>query len=323
MTDPDCDNPTDPNHFESGDDVLDAGADAAVVLIRLRCNNYINTPDNLDTEYYCAMSRSERYLPLADIASTQWGMITTTQARQVGVTPQQIARLAGSGVLERFHHGVYILNGVPRDRLTDLKAAWLSLDVATTAADRLALPSPDAVVSHRSAAHIHDLGDIDADINEFTTAMPKRSRHKDIRIHRRTLRRADWTIIDGLPTTTVAATLADLAATQTDGGHLGAALRDALVHGQIRTAEAVAALRPYAADYDAALGDGQTLVRFLLTQAGGLSRTLAAQTREFGWLAEQLDTAGNRRKALDAMLEVANQYVVDEELLRASGIGPT
>ncbi|WP_197503060.1 type IV toxin-antitoxin system AbiEi family antitoxin domain-containing protein [Mycobacterium sp. 1245111.1] len=238
------------------------------------------------------MTRSERYLPLADIASTQWGMITTAQARQVGITSQQIARLAANGVLERFHHGVYILNGVPRDRLTDLKAAWLALDVDTTAADRLASDDPGAVVSHRSAARAHDLGDIDADINEFTTTGPKRSRHKDIRLHRRTLDREDWTIIDGLPTTTVATTLADLAAAHIDGGHLGAALRDALVHGQIRTASAVTALRPYATDYDAPLGDGQTLIRSLLVQAGGLSRTLtAARSREFAWLAEQLDTA--------------------------------
>lgn len=263
------------------------------------------------------MNRGKRYLPLADVASTQWGMITTAQARQVNITPQQIARLANNGVLERFHHGVYILNGVPRDRLTDLKAAWLALDVATSVADRLSRPDPGAVVSHRSAALVHNIGDLDADINEFTATAQKRSRHKDIRLHRRALAADNWTIIDGLPTTTVGTTLADLAAAHIDGGHLGATLRDALVQGQIRTAEAVIALRPYATDYDAPLGDGQTLVRSLLAQAGDLRRTLAsARSREVTWPAEQLDSASDRREAPDT-------NVFDEELPHASGIGTT
>jgi predicted transcriptional regulator of viral defense system len=57
---------------------------------------------------------------LADIAASQWGMLTAAQARQVNVNAQQIARLTNSGVLQRLQHGVYRLAGVPHDPLTEL-----------------------------------------------------------------------------------------------------------------------------------------------------------------------------------------------------------
>lgn len=265
------------------------------------------------------MVRSERYLELADIAAGQWGMLTTAQARHVDVNAQQIARLTSTGVLQRLQHGVYRLAGVPHDRLTELKAAWLGLEPQTTASDRLARPDPGGIVSHRSAARVHNLGDLDADISEFTTATPRRTRHRDIRLHKRVLDAQDWQLVDGLPTTTVATTVRDLAAASTDGGHLATILRDAILHGQLSTANAVTALRPYAHDYGAPLGDGHTLLKTLLAQTG-LTATLTAAHGRDDVLAELLDKTGLRYRAVDAVMQAGRHHAAESELLGAAGI---
>lgn len=269
------------------------------------------------------MPSPERYLQLADIATSQWGLVTTAQARHAGLTHQQMTRMARSGILQRLKHGVYRLAGVPHDPLTELRAAWLALDPETTASDRLARPDPLGVVSHRSAARIHQLGDLDADFNEFTIAEPKRTRDPDTRLYRRVLDRADWATVDGLPTTTVAATIRDLAASATDGGHLAGVVRDAILHGKITYLDAATTLRPYAHDYGAPLGDGRTLTKTLLAQAG-LTRTITAAAKvndtDDTWLINQLETAATRYLGSNAMMRFAHEYSATEELLGAAGV---
>lgn len=246
-----------------------------------------------------ADTTSTEYLQLADIAASQWGLVTAAQARRADVNPQQLARLSNAGVLQRLQHGVYRLAGVPHDRLTELKAAaWLGLDPQATATERLDRPDPTGVVSHRSAARVHELGDLDADLNEFSVASPKRTRHRDIRSYKRELDRTDWEVIDGLPTTTVAATIRDLAAAATDGGHLAGVIRDAILHAKITYATVAAVLRPYAHDYGAPLGDGHALTKALLAESG-LAQTISAAAKydrspDDSWLIAQLETAAAR-----------------------------
>ncbi|OHU47225.1 hypothetical protein BKG82_26585 [Mycobacteroides chelonae] len=265
------------------------------------------------------MAGQERYLELADIAAGQWGMVTAAQAATVNVTAQQLTRLAGRGMLHRLQHGVYRLAGVPNDTQADLKAAWLAIEPAVTAGERLENSDPGAIVSHRSAARVHRLGDIDADINEFSTTVTRRSRQPSLRFHKRTLPRADWTVIDGLPVTTVAATLRDLAATSTDGGHLAVAVRDALLHGQVRYAEVAALLRPYAADYGAPLGGGEALLRMFLEQAGLRRVTKVADRLGPEWLREQIDTAGMKFRTAEIIGDVAWRIAAQQELDEFSG----
>lgn len=270
------------------------------------------------------MATSERHLRLADLASSQWGMITAAQARKLDVTPQQLARMHRDGVLQRLQHGVYRLAGVPHDPLADLKAAWLSLDPEAAAADRLARPDPVGVVSHRSAAQVHQLGDLDADRNEFTVTAPKRTRHPDTQIYKRALTQQDWTVVDGLPTTTVPVTIRDLAAATTDGGHLAGVIRDAILHGKIRYRDVATLLRPYAFDYGAPLGDGRTLTKTLLLQAGGLTRTLAAANRlddtDDAWLSGQLNTAGAQHRATETMLDIIHEFGARKELFGSATV---
>lgn len=218
----------------------------------------------------------EAVLTLGGIAAEQWGLVTAAQARVVGISPQVLAQLADRGALDRLRRGVYRLVGAAQDRHTDLRAAWLTLAPERTAAGRVREAAP-AVVSLRSAAVLHDLGDVDADVHEFSLGVRRQTRQKDIRIHRQTVEPEDWTLLDGLPVTTPARTISDLAAAHLDGGHLGGAVRDAVARDLVSRAEIAAALAPIARRYGARPGDGHGLVCRLLAEAGWVDDDMVRQ----------------------------------------------
>lgn len=206
-------------------------------------------------------------LDLADLAAAQWGLVTTAQARGVGASAQRVARLTSQGALVRLTHGVYRITGAPPDPLDELRAAWLALDPGRRASERLR-DLPPEVVSHRSAAAVHGLGDLEADELEFTVSGRKQTRRPDVRIHRGVMEPGEWTVVDGLPVTTVAGTVSDLVAARIDGGHLAAVVRDAVMVMQTDTEPLMEALRPYAHRYGAPLGDGEAFLAQLLQEAG-------------------------------------------------------
>jgi len=207
------------------------------------------------------------FLDLADVAAEQWGLITTAQASAVGQSPQSVARLAVQGVLDRLTHGVYRLAGTPADPRDDLRAAWLALSPDRTAGERLR-DEPPAVVSHRSAARLLQLGDLEADVHEFTVAGRRQTRRPDVRFHVGELTSSDWTVVEGLPVTTAVRTIGDLADKRLDGGHLAGVVRDALITYQLDVDVLIAVLRPHAHRYGVRLGDGQGLLRRFLAEAG-------------------------------------------------------
>lgn len=206
-------------------------------------------------------------LDLADLAAEQWGLVTTAQARTVGVSPQAVARFTNNGALERMTHGVYRVTGAPATPLDSLRAAWLALDPVRRAGERLRDQAP-AVVSHRSAAAIYHLGDLEADELEFTSSARKQTRRPDIRIHRGQVGPGEWTVVDGLPVTTSIRTVDDLAADRIDGGHLAGVVRDALTRQQVDDQELIAVLRRHAHHYGAPMGDGEALLSQLLQESG-------------------------------------------------------
>ena len=206
-------------------------------------------------------------LRLAEVAARQWGLLTTRQSGLAGVSAQSVAKLADNGILERLSHGVYRLAGAAPDPRDELRAAWLSLDPARTAGERLN-DDPPEVVSHRSAAAVLGYGDLDANRHEFTVATRRQSRRPEIRFHRGTLAAGEWNIVDGLPVTTATVTIRDLAGARLDGDHLAGVLRDAVLAGGAHPHDLAAALRPHAHTYGAPLGDGRELVRRLLVKAG-------------------------------------------------------
>lgn len=73
------------------------------------------------------------------------------QARAAGVQWRSLMRLAEDGRIERVAHGVYRVRGGAEPDHLALRAAWLRLDPAKPAGERLNDPDV-AVVSHTSAA---------------------------------------------------------------------------------------------------------------------------------------------------------------------------
>jgi hypothetical protein len=214
------------------------------------------------------MRGDERLLALADLAESQWGLFTTAQAGSEGVPAQQLKRLADRSLLVRVRHGVYRLAGLPESPIVAIQAEWLALEPARPAGERLADLVPVGVVSHRSAANLQNLGDLDADVHEFIVPRRRSTRSPDVSFHTVALDRYEWRIIEGLPVTRPARTVVDLAAAHTDGGHLAGVVRDAILQGDTTAAELADALRPYAHFYGAPLGAGSTVIANFIEQAG-------------------------------------------------------
>jgi hypothetical protein len=231
-------------------------------------------------------------------------MVSTAQATAVGADARTLARLAAIGELERLAHGIYRLAGTPPSPYDDLRASWIGLNAGRTAAERIAA-GPTEVVSHRSAALVHALGDLDADVLEFTTSVRRQPRRNDVRIHRGVVGDDDWTLVDGLPVTTALRTVRDLADARVDRGHLAGAVRDALLLHGISVGQVAAALAFRAHAYGVAAGDGDRLVDLLLSEAGVPQTTLDVASRARCTTTPRLErTAGNAGQATKDMDDV-------------------
>jgi hypothetical protein len=139
-----------------------------------------------------------RDLAIQAFAATRHGLVTTAELRAFGLGKSAVARRAKDGRLFRHHHGVY---GVGRP---DLTAAGRRMAAVLAC-------GPGAAVSHRSAAALHGLlPDARAVTDVMLPVRPGRPQ-KGIRTHSSvTLVAADFTVVDGIPCTSVARTLVDL-----------------------------------------------------------------------------------------------------------------
>ena len=199
----------------------------------------------------------------------QWGLVTTAQARQDGITANHLHRLSQAGLLDHAGHGTYQLTGAPTPRHLKLKVAWLRLDPATPAWQRLLDHSDSGVVSHASACQLHELGDLPIGIIEITTPRRRTARDRGTRLHTASLPRDDITIVDGLPVTTPARTILDLLQAPTDGGHVGGVLVDAAELCLIDVAGFAARALPLAESYGLPpTATGRQFLDYLAAQAG-------------------------------------------------------
>jgi very-short-patch-repair endonuclease len=124
-------------------------------------------------------------------------MLTRSQLLSAGLSANTIDRWIKTGRLIPLHRGVYALGHLPPSPHARTMAALLAC-------------GPTAVLSHRSAAKLWGLLRYDGP-TEVTTRNTRR--RPGIVVHRHTLAETDVTRHWGIPTTTVARTLADLAHT--------------------------------------------------------------------------------------------------------------
>jgi predicted transcriptional regulator of viral defense system len=191
-------------------------------------------------------------------------MLTSRQAVALGVAERDLVRLEQAGALERVAHGVYLAAAAPRPVLLELKAAWMQLAPGVPIDQRVA---NQGVVSHASAVTAHALGTLDPIGHEFTFPGNRRfrSRRTDLVLHRADLSADDVIWVDQMLVTAIPRTVADLAASAVDGGHLAEILDDALRLGVLSRHAAALVLVPSADCYGLPtnLGEDELLSAFL------------------------------------------------------------
>jgi hypothetical protein len=160
---------------------------------------------------------------------------------------------------------VYRVRGSAPVSFPELRAAWLQLAPHLLADQRYA-HTELGVISHGSAARLHQLGDLLGDQYEFTTAARRRSRRADVRIWRATVPNTDLTIVDGLPATTPSRTILDLLSIGEDGGHVATVLSDAQRSQRLDLAALASRAGAYAGSYGATTG--RELLDLLLAHNG-------------------------------------------------------
>jgi very-short-patch-repair endonuclease len=140
-------------------------------------------------------SRHDRRI--GDLASRQHGVVARPQLLDLGVGERAIEHRIG-GLLHPIHRGVYAVGHRPRTR----EATWTAAVLAA---------GPRAVLSHRSAAALWAIRGSSGPATTEVIA-PRVCRRAGIRSHEIVLPDDEVTVEDGIPVTTPARTLFDLAA---------------------------------------------------------------------------------------------------------------
>ncbi len=231
---------------------------------------------------------------IAAAAERQYGALTYRQLLEAGVSPAGVARRLASGRLRRLHHGVYLAALNPLARTREMAAVLAS--------------GPAAVLSDFSAAAVLGFGSRSVSADEPVDVTAPTDRHQPgIRLHRRKLLRAEWTLAQGIPITTPARTLLDLA-TVLKAGALEAALARAERAG-LTTREALSALLERKRGRR-----GAPALRAVLEAPGGPALTRSAAEAAFLMLVR------NARLPLPESNVAVGPYEIDF-LWRAAGLG--
>jgi very-short-patch-repair endonuclease len=136
---------------------------------------------------------------IAALATAQHGVVTRRQLRALDLADSAITKRVARGRLHRVHNGVYAVGHT----VLGAHGRWMAAVLAGGAG---------AVLSHASAAALWEIRGSAAILVDITTPRTGRKR-PGLRIHRpRTLGPDEVTIHHGIPVTTPARTLLDLAA---------------------------------------------------------------------------------------------------------------
>jgi predicted transcriptional regulator of viral defense system len=136
---------------------------------------------------------------IRELAERQHGVVSLPQLQFLGLSPRAVRDRVATGRLTRIHRGVY---AVGHARLTQ-RGRWMAAVLAY---------GPKARLSHRSSAALHGIRPDNRPKIDVTFAGPSARSRPGIDVHRSTtLEPADLATIDGIPCTSLARTLLDLA----------------------------------------------------------------------------------------------------------------
>lgn len=166
------------------------------------------------------------------LAARQFGVVGSRQLRECGLSTSRVSDWVRAGRLIRVHRGVYAVGHAA------LRPEGLRLAVVLAC-------GPGAVLSHRSAAEWWGLRPHHGTRFELTTTGRHGRAVAGVRPYHRALDPSERTVREGVPVTTVARTLLDLATVLT-AGHVARAVERAeeLRLLDLREVEAVVARQP-------------------------------------------------------------------------------
>jgi len=164
---------------------------------------------------------------LYQTAEQQSGYFTAEQAQQAGLSDPLLSYHAKTGQFVRVRRGIYRLSRFPGSPHEDLFVAWLHA-------------GPDAVISHESALAVYELSDVlPGEVHVIVRRTASR-RRQGVRLHTNRLSSDEITRRAGLLVTSVARTIADVAATGLAEEQVYQAIQEALERGLV-TREALLA----------------------------------------------------------------------------------
>jgi hypothetical protein len=167
---------------------------------------------------------------VASRAARQWGVLSTAELRDCGLTRNAIARRVKNGRLHRLHRGVYAVGHAK----VPLEGCFLAAVKAC---------GPGAVLSHHSAAALYELVRWDGRDPEVTVAGSATRARPGVHVHRTgELEAEDVRRHRGIPVTSPARALADVAA-QLDGKRLRRAVREGQARRRVSLPELARVVR--------------------------------------------------------------------------------
>ncbi|CAN5209975.1 hypothetical protein BH23ACT9_BH23ACT9_37190 [soil metagenome] len=134
---------------------------------------------------------------LRTAAYDQYGYVTTSTARDLGIPPDELRQLAHRGGLTRLAYGLYRFDEIPRTGLEQYMEAVLRV-------------GDDAYLTHDAVLAVHELADVNP--TRYRVGTPHRVRRtlpKWIEVIRRDLRTTAKAHFEGIPTSTVEQAIRD------------------------------------------------------------------------------------------------------------------
>ena len=152
---------------------------------------------------------------LYKIAENQAGYFKAEQAREVGFSWERLSSNVKNGKFLRVDQGIYRLVHFPGSPFEDLFVAWLRT-------------GPKSTISHESALAVYELTDVLPGTIHVIVPRTASRRRKGLRLHTNRLESQEITKRKGLPVTTAARTIADVAAAGLAEEQIRQAIHEAL-----------------------------------------------------------------------------------------------
>jgi predicted transcriptional regulator of viral defense system len=135
---------------------------------------------------------------LYQLSEQQAGYFTTGQAVQAGVSHRALSGRARQGDIEQIRHGIYRLRDFPAHPFEDVAVAclWVGMDSAA---------------SHETALAVHGISDAMPATIHVTVPRAFRGNQQGVIVHHASLQNDEREKRDGVPVTTIARTLRDVA----------------------------------------------------------------------------------------------------------------